>query len=64
MDERERLEARLLSIYHRVQWIADDDLRAAWVKGAAEPGEYLAEKERLLEETDLLLAQLESQASA
>ncbi len=63
-DDLERLEARLLSIYQRVQWIADDALRSAWVNGAAAQGEYLAEKERLLEETDILLAQLESQAGA
>jgi hypothetical protein len=64
-DERKkRLEARLLSIHKRMQWIADTEMRAAWLNGAAARGEYLNEKERLIEETDRVVDELTSKPDA
>ncbi len=59
-QEREKnLLRRLDAIHKRVQWIADAEARAAWIRGIGARGEYLAEMERLVDETDRILAELE-----
>ncbi len=58
-EEREaKLARRLEAIHKRVQWMANEEARAAWVGGIAARGEFLAEKERLLDETDRILDEL------
>jgi hypothetical protein len=60
-QEREaKLERRLEVIHKRVQWMADAEARAAWVRGLGARGEFLPEKERLLDETDRILDELEA----
>ena len=60
-QEREaKLERRLEVIHKRVQWMADAEARAAWVRGLGARGEVLPEKERLLDETDRILDELEA----
>jgi hypothetical protein len=59
-EERERqLKHRLQSIHQRVQWMANEEARFVWVKGLAARGSHLIEKERLLDETDRILDELE-----
>jgi hypothetical protein len=59
-DERRKnkLEARLLAIHQRMAWIANEEARSAWLKGAAAQGHFLDEKERLIDETDRILDKL------
>ena len=52
------LHARLRAIYQRVQWIADEEARAAWVNGFAANGCYTDEKEKLLKRTEKILDKL------
>jgi hypothetical protein len=54
----ELLEARLLSVHRRMQWIADDEARTAWLKGAVSDHHFMSEKERLIEETERILDEL------
>ena len=59
-QEREKnLLHRLDVIHSRVQWMADTEARAAWIGGFGASGELLAAKERLLDETERILAELE-----
>lgn len=55
----ERLMSRLAQIHQRVQWMADEEARSAWVNGAAANGLFFDEKERLLNEADRVLGELE-----
>lgn len=55
----EKLWDRLAAIHRRVQWMADEEARAALVGGRAADGAFLDEKERLCEETDRILDELE-----
>ncbi len=57
MTERE-LNERLTAIHHRLQWIADQEARSAWVKGIFASGGLDDERTRLIEETEKLVGQL------
>lgn len=59
IDEAEIL-ARLTQIHDRIRWLADEEARAAWVKGAAADRRFWPEKIRPLEETDVLLDKLKA----
>jgi hypothetical protein len=54
----DKLAARLLAIHRRMEWIADEEARSAWVRGLAAQGHFLDEKERLIDETDRILDDL------
>lgn len=58
-EEKQLLDNRLTSIHKRVQWIADEEARSAWVNGDAARGAYVKEKLALLDETDRILDRLE-----
>lgn len=58
-EREQRLMARLAAIHKRVQWMADEEARSAWVNGPAAQGHFLDEKERLIEEADRVLNELE-----
>ncbi len=49
----------LSAIHERVQWMADEEARTAWVGGRAADGVFLAKKERLCDATDRILDELE-----
>jgi hypothetical protein len=62
MSERDReavLNARLDQIHKRVQWMADEEARSAWVNGVAAQGGFWPKKLKLLDETDRILDELE-----
>ena len=56
---KEFLWKHLSAIHERVQWMADEEARAAWVGGRAADGIFLAKKERLCDATDRILDELE-----
>lgn len=58
MSTEEQLNARLLQIQKRLEWISDEEARSAWVKGVAAKGHFEAERDRLLDETDSILDRL------
>ncbi|CAA7615448.1 hypothetical protein MTBSS4_130002 [Magnetospirillum sp. SS-4] len=58
--QTERLWSRLAAIHQRVQWMADEEARSAWVNGPAAQGMYLDEKERLIDEAERVLDALEA----
>jgi hypothetical protein len=60
MVDEAQIQARLTQIHNRIQWLADEEARAAWVKGAAADGRFWPEKLRLLDEADALLDKLEA----
>ncbi|WP_348656757.1 hypothetical protein [uncultured Sphingobium sp.] len=55
-----RLNASLDRIYHRLQWIADTEARAAWFNGFGANGELDSERERLIQQAESVLDQLEA----
>ncbi len=59
MTKEELLWARLQHINERIQWMAGAEANAAWVKGAAADGRFLPIKEKLIDEADRILDQLE-----
>jgi hypothetical protein len=59
LAKKQRLDERLVAIHNRVQWMADEEARSAWVGGLAGQGHFLPEKERLIDETDKILDQLD-----
>lgn len=60
MIDEAKIQARLTQIHDRIQWLADEEARAAWVKGAAADGRFWPEKLRLLDEAEALLDKLEA----
>ena len=63
-EERAQLEVRLNHIHTRVQWIADEEARSAWVKGFAARGDLMPEKIKLLDETDKILDKLMAESKS
>jgi hypothetical protein len=63
MDKRreEEIERRLLQIHKRVQWMANTEARAAWLRTYGARGEFWNEKKKLLDETDRLFDELEGE---
>ena len=61
-DERreEDLENRLKLIAKRIQSIADQEARSALVRGYGSRGEFVQEKENLINRTDEILDELEA----
>lgn len=57
-DREEELEFKLTQLHKRINWIADKEARAAWVKGVGANGEFFNEKMRLIEESERVLAEL------
>jgi hypothetical protein len=51
---------RLAQIHDRVNWMADQEARSAWVGGPAAQGIFLDAKERLIDEAERILDQLEA----
>ena len=63
--EREALLlARLDQIHKRVQWMADEEARSAWVNGQAAQGMLWPAKLKLLDETDRILDELQGKPHA
>lgn len=58
-EQKDRLLQRLTAIHQRIQWMADEEARSAWVNGLAAQGIYFEEKERLLEEAESILNQIQ-----
>ena len=56
----EELNARLDAIHARLQWISDAEARAAWVNGLAARGILDTERERLIQETERVLDDLQA----
>ena len=63
-EERAQLEVRLSHIHRRVQWIADEEARSAWVQGFAARGGLMPEKIKLLDETDSILDKLMAESKS
>ena len=57
MNEQQ-LNERLTAIHKRLQWIADEEARSAWVNGLAARGVFELERDRLIEETEQILDKL------
>ena len=55
----QQLNDRLDDIQARLQWIADTEARAAWIKGFGANGEFDDERTRLIDETDRVLNELQ-----
>jgi hypothetical protein len=49
----------LQHIHDRVQAIANAEVKAAWIRGAAADGRFIPEKERLLDEAEHTVDELE-----
>lgn len=62
--DRDRLEARLLAIHKRVQWIANEEARSVWINGWAAQGGLDPERTRLLDEAESILDQLSGDRNA
>jgi hypothetical protein len=58
-EEEMHLDRRLQAIHHRLQWLANAEARATWLKGHGAHGEFSAEKEALIAETEALLERWE-----
>jgi hypothetical protein len=58
------LEARLLEIHKRLQWIADTEARAAWVAGYGARGEFEDERDLLLQQAEDIVTKLEYSRTA
>lgn len=58
-QREDQIVKRLEATHKRVQWMADQEARAIWVGGVGARGEYLKEKESLLDETERLLDKLD-----
>lgn len=56
--ETEKLRRRLKQIHDRVNWMADEEARSAWVNGFAARGGLMSEKLALLDEADRILTKL------
>jgi transcription elongation GreA/GreB family factor len=57
-EREEKLQFKLTQLHNKINWIADKEARAAWVKGVGANGEFFKEKMRLIDETDRVLAEL------
>lgn len=63
-EEEATLESRLLQIHKRMEWIADKEARAAWIKRCTgieaygAQGEFDQERSMLLDETEKALDRL------
>jgi len=57
-EREEKLEFKLNQLHRRINWLADKEARAAWVKGIGANGEFYAEKMKLIDETDRVLEEL------
>ena len=62
-DREARLMARLASIHERIQWMADEESRSAWVKGEAAQSAFLDEKEKLIDEAEQIIERLRQAGS-
>jgi hypothetical protein len=58
-EDLARLKMRLVHINKRIDWLASAEARAALVGGAAADGRFWSEKNRLLDEAERILDQLE-----
>lgn len=59
-SREEALHARLKSLHKRLQWIADEEARSAWVNGLAAGGLHEEERDSLLEKVERALDELEA----
>jgi hypothetical protein len=57
-DEREQLDARLLAIHKRVEWITSEEARSVWMNGLAARGILDPIRTSLLDETESILDRL------
>ncbi len=55
-----RINQRLQHIHQRLEQIAAIEASAAWVGGKGSKGEFDPERQRLIEETERLLGELEA----
>ena len=59
-DQEKALWDRLGQIHGRVQWMADEEARSAWVGGEAARGVLMPEKMKLIEEAEQVLDRIEA----
>jgi hypothetical protein len=62
-EQQKKLLSKLAAIHQRVQWMADEEARSAWVGGLAARGIFLDEKERLIAEAERILDELEQKSN-
>lgn len=63
-DEEKQLWDRIAAIHRRVQWMADEEARSAWVSGPAAQGSLLLTKDKLISEAEALLDRIEAMQNA
>ena len=56
----ELLHARLKRLHERLQWIANEEARSAWVKGEAAAGIHEAERDQIIEKVERAVEELEA----
>jgi hypothetical protein len=59
MTRENELESRLLAVHKRLQWLADQEARAAWLNGYGANGEHEAERERLISSAESLVDEMD-----
>jgi hypothetical protein len=64
IDQEKALWDRLGQIHRRVQWMADEEARSAWVGGEASRGTLMTKKMRLIEEAEQVLDKIEAMDNA
>ena len=58
-EEEERLLGRLAAIHHRVNWMADREAAAAWIRSEVSNGAFQPAKDALIAEAERILDKLE-----
>jgi len=59
-DQEKILWERLAAIHKRVQWMADEEARSAWVNGQASRGALMPAKMELINEAEKILDRIEA----
>ena len=63
-EQQKKRLSKLAAIHQRVQWMADEEARSAWVGDLAARAIFLDEKERLIAEAERILDELEQKSNA
>jgi len=63
-DQEKILWDRLADIHRRVQWMADEEARSAWVNGLAAQGALMPQKMELIDEAEKVLGRIEAMNDA